>query len=160
MASEAPATPSAMAAATHAPAHHVYLVGSLLVTQPWIDLGEAAGSDRSGYLTIENRGGAPDRLTGASVDGAASVTVAAATPTDRDGVTIPPQSVVALEPGQAHLILHGMQGVTRDSPPLGGTLHFERAGALHVSFSTHRTDATSEDQTTPATEEKPVDLAH
>lgn len=144
-----------------APSHHVYLIGSLRVTQPWIDVTGAPGQDAPAYLVVQNRGEAPDRLTGASVMGAASTAVVSAAgpvASEAAAVVVPAGATVLLEPGQAHLIVHGLGGITTTSPPVDGTLRFERAGSLSLSFMTDRAAAMAEDGPLPS-EDKPVHLS-
>lgn len=139
--------------------HHVYLIGSLRITQPWIDVTGAPGGDAPAYLTVENRGEGSDRLVGISVVGAASATlVSAAGTVDGSSVPVPAGSTVTLKPGEAHLAVHGLTGVTTASQPLEATLRFERAGSLHLSFMTDRAAALSDDDTAP-TDDKPVHLS-
>lgn len=143
-----------------APSHHVYLIGSLRVTQPWIDVTGAPGQDAPAYLVVQNRGETPDRLTGASVAGAASTALVPAANAVASGaaVVVPAGATVLLEPGQAHLVVHGLGGITTTSPPVDGTLRFERAGSLSLSFMTDRAAAMAEDGLLPS-EDKPVHLS-
>lgn len=132
--------------------HHVYLIGSLRVTQPWIDVTGTPGGDASAYLVVQNRGAAPDRLTGASVVGATSASVLPAV------VMVPAGATVVLQPGQAHLVVHGLNGITTTSPPVDATLRFESAGSLHLSFMTDRAAALRNDEPVPS-EDRPVHLS-
>lgn len=141
--------------------HHVYLIGSLRINQAWIDVSGAAGGDAPAYLTVENRGEGPDRLVGASVTGAASAVIVPASgagASDGSGVPVPAGSTVTLKPGDAHLVVRGLSGVTAASTPLEATLRFERAGSLHLSFTTDRAAALRDDDSAPS-EEKPVHLS-
>ena len=148
------------AEAVMARSRHVYLIGSLRVSQAWIDVTGASGADAPAYLTIENRGEGFDRLVGVSFAGAATATIVATSGTAQDnasGVPVPAGTTVTLKPGEAHLVVHGLTGVTTASPPLEATLRFERAGPLHLSFTTDRAAATN-DGSTPS-EDKPVHLS-
>lgn len=141
--------------------HHVYLIGSLRVSQPWVDVTGAPGGDAPAYLTLENRGEGPDRLVGVSFAAAASaaiVVASGAVGSDGSMVPVPAGSTVTLKPGDAHLVVHGLTGVTTGSPSLEATLRFERAGTLHLSFMTDRAAAMSDDDSAPS-EDKPVHLS-
>lgn len=147
--------PPAMAGET-APSHHAYLIGSLRVTQPWIDVTGGPGPDVPAYLVVQNRGEVPDRLTGASIVGATAAVVVPAA--KAAAIVVPAGATVVLEPGQAHLVVHGLGGMTTMSPPVEGTLVFEKAGALHLSFMTDRAAALSHDGPVPP-DDKPVHLS-
>lgn len=139
--------------------HHVYLIGSLRISQPWIDVSGTPGGDAPAYLTVENRGEGPDRLIGVSVAGAASamlVSASGATTSDPGTLAIAAGSTVALKPGDVHLMVRGLTGVATASPTLEATLRFERAGSLHVSFMTDKAAAT--DDSAPSAD-KPVHLS-
>lgn len=139
--------------------HHVYLIGSLRITQPWIDVTGAPGGDAPAYLTVENRGEGPDRLVGASVAGAASAAIVPASGADDgSGVPVPARGTVMLKPGEAHLAVRGLSGVTAASPPLEATLRFERAGSLHLSFTTDQAAAMRDDDSAPS-DDRPVHLS-
>ena len=134
--------------------HHVYLVGDLRVRQPWIDVQDGSDTRADAYLVVENRGASPERLTGASTEAADHVIIVAANEAsggDREGVTIPPRSTVTLRPDDTHLQLDGLHADVRGKSKIDGVLAFERAGPLHIQFSTTHVDALDEDQTeTPA----------
>lgn len=132
--------------------HHVYLIGSLRVSQAWIDVTGGPGGDSPAYFVVQNRGEAPDRLMGARVAGAASASVLPA------AVVVPAGETVLLRPGQAHLVVRGLSGITSTSPPVEGTLLFEKSGALHLSFLTDQAAAVRDDGPPPS-EDKPVHLS-
>ncbi len=134
--------------------HHVFLVGMLRVTQPWIDVSQTAADDAPAYLIVENRSAIPDYLTGASLEGVAAVAIAG--DATSKGLVIPPNSKVLLQADAAHLVLHGIHGLTARSAPVPGTLRFERSGMLHLQFDTDRAQAMQDDQGAP---DRPVDLA-
>ena len=64
----------AMLAAAPAHADEVR-AGDLVITQAWSRATPGGAKVAGGYLTIENKGTAPDRLTGGSADVAAKVEV-------------------------------------------------------------------------------------
>lgn len=141
-----------------APVRHVYLIGTLRITQPYLDLPPGPDGPVLGHLTIENRGDAPDRLIGATADGGGSVALVTASEGPTDVVTVPANATLVLAPGADHLALSGLGGITAASAPVAAILHFERAGFLHVGFETDRAKVWVE-KPEPATADKPVDLA-
>jgi copper(I)-binding protein len=85
-------------------------VGDLVITQAWTRATPKGAKIGGGYLTIENKGTAPDRLVGGSADIASSVQVHEMSmddgvmkmrPLDK-GLAIEPGKVVKLAPGGYH----------------------------------------------------------
>src|SRR5436305_10777390 len=86
--------------------------GDLVITQAWSRATPSGAKIAGGYLTIENKGTAPDRLLGGSGDIAAKVEVHEMTmnngvmnmrPLDK-GLAIEPGKTVKLAPGGYHLM--------------------------------------------------------
>lgn len=103
-------------------------------TPPGVDIGAA-------YVTIENRGGADDRLVGATTP--AAEMVSAHETAEEDGVatmrtladaSVPAGGKLEMRPGGTHLMLMGLSAplVEGDSVPL--TLTFEHAGERTVQL--------------------------
>jgi copper(I)-binding protein len=129
--------------------HHVYLVGDLLVTEPWIEVDSQAPDEALAYFTITNRSGAPDRLLGATTEVADKIVVDAngAEPGLGDGsLVIPPGQTVLLKRDGVHFLLQGLHGDIHGQPFVPGTLTFERAGPLPVNFATSSSEATPPEQ--------------
>ena len=89
------------------------------------------------YLTLDNARGAEDRLVAAESPGGrvelhevvAQGEVLRMHPRP-EGFSVPARGRVELKPGGKHLMLYGV----RETPgPLSLTLHFEKAGAVHLS---------------------------
>src|SRR5262252_8105635 len=87
--------------------------GDLVISQAWSRATPGGAKIGGGYLTIENKGTAPDRLIGGSSDAAGKVEVHEMTmnngtmtmrPLDK-GLTIEPGKTVKLAPGGLHLML-------------------------------------------------------
>ncbi|MEU7470465.1 copper chaperone PCu(A)C [Streptomyces sp. NPDC044984] len=87
------------------------------------------GDDVPAYLWLHDKGGGSDRLVGTSSPMAASVDVvdSAGTPLP-DGVELPENDLVELEPGKDHLVLRDVRQVIRGGDATGITLRFEDAG--------------------------------
>jgi periplasmic copper chaperone A len=116
--------------------------GDLVISQPW-SRAPAGAKVASGYLTIENRGTAPDRLLGGTADVAAKVDVhemgsANGVMTMRslnDGLTLSPGATVKLAPGGYHLMLAGLMHPLKQGDNVSMTLKFEKAGNVAVTFN-------------------------
>src|ERR1700682_1497179 len=84
--------------------------GDLVITQAWSRATPGGAKVAGGYLTIENKGSAPDRLIGGSVDVAGRVEVHEMAVTNgvmtmrplERGLTIEPGKTVKLAPGGYH----------------------------------------------------------
>ncbi|MGA7803539.1 copper chaperone PCu(A)C [Bradyrhizobium sp.] len=116
--------------------------GDLVISQAWSRATPKGAKIGGGYLTIENKGSAPDRLIGCSSDMAGSVQVHEMTmingvmkmrPLD-NGLTIDPGRSVKLAPGGYHLMLMDLRGPLKQGDKLPVTLEFERAGKVQVSL--------------------------
>jgi copper(I)-binding protein len=117
-------------------------VGDLVITQAWSRATPAGAKVAGGYLTIENKGSAPDRLIGGSADVAAKVQVhematnngiMTMRPLDA-GLTIEPGKTVKLAPGGYHLMMLDLKSPLKRGDKLPVTLEFEKAGKVEVSF--------------------------
>src|SRR6266581_8429634 len=87
--------------------------GDLVITQAWSRATPGGARVAGGYLTIENRGSAPDRLIGGSADVSDKIQVHEMSmnngvmtmrPLDK-GLSIEPGKTVKLAPGGYHLML-------------------------------------------------------
>ena len=97
-------------------------------------------------LTITNQGAAADRLLGASSPIAARIDVHATRLLEGhrvmealpDGIAVPPQATLTLEPGARHLMLIGLRVplIQGDTFPL--TLRFQCAGDVGVTARVRR----------------------
>src|ERR1700726_410523 len=117
-------------------------VGDLVITQAWSRATPGGAKTGSGYLTIENKGSAPDRLIGGSADIADKVQVhemamnngvMTMRPLDK-GLTIDPGKTVKLAPGGYHLMLFDLKSPLKQGDKLPVTLEFERAGKVKLSL--------------------------
>lgn len=93
-----------------------------------------------GFLTLRNEGSGADRLLGASADFAAEVQVhEMAMEGDvmkmrplAEGLPLPPQQTVVLQPGGYHLMFLGLSKPLTQGETVQVTLRFEHAGTLRV----------------------------
>jgi periplasmic copper chaperone A len=116
--------------------------GDLVITQAWSRATPGGAKIAGGYLTIENKGSAPDRLIGGSADVADKVQVhematnnGVMTMRQLDqGLTIAPGKTVKLAPGGSHLMLLDLKGPLKQGDKVAVTLEFEKAGKVKLSL--------------------------
>jgi periplasmic copper chaperone A len=116
--------------------------GDLLISQAWSRATPNGAKTGGGYLTIENKGSAPDRLIGCSSDLAGSVQVHEMTVINgvmkmrplENGLTIDPGKSVKLAPGGYHLMLMDLKRPLKQGDKLPLMLEFEKAGKVQVSL--------------------------
>jgi hypothetical protein len=116
--------------------------GDLTITQAWSRATPKGAKTGGGYLTIENKGSAPDRLIGGSADVAGKVEVhematnngvMTMRPLDQ-GLTIDPGKTVKLTPGGYHLMLFDLKSPLKQGDKVPVSLEFEKAGKVKVSL--------------------------
>jgi len=116
--------------------------GDLVITQAWSRATPGGAKIAGGFLTIENKGTAPDKLVSVSADiaGKAEVHemamdngVMKMRPLDK-GLVIEPGKTVKLAPGGYHLMLQDLKGPFKEGEKVPVTLEFEKAGKVAVSL--------------------------
>jgi len=116
--------------------------GDLVITQAWSRATPGGAKIAGGYLTIQNKGSAADRLIGGSADVADKVQVheMATTngvmtmrPLDK-GLPIEPGKTVRLAPGGHHLMLLDLKSPLKQGDKVPVTLEFEKAGKVKLTF--------------------------
>ena len=116
--------------------------GDLVITQAWSRATPGGAKVAGGYLTIQNKGSAADRLIGGSADVADKVQVheMATTngvmtmrPLDK-GLSIEPGKTVKLAPGGYHLMLLDLKSPLKQGDKVPVTLEFEKAGKVKLTF--------------------------
>jgi copper(I)-binding protein len=116
--------------------------GDLVITQAWSRATPGGAKVAGGYLTIENKGSAADRLIGGAVDVAARVEVHEMSMKDGvmimrqldKGLAIEPGKTVKLAPGGYHLMLMDLRSPLKQGDKLPVTLEFEKAGKVKLSL--------------------------
>jgi periplasmic copper chaperone A len=116
--------------------------GDLVITQAWSRATPGGAKIGSGYLTIENKGSAPDRLIGGSADVADKVQIHEMATTNGvmtmrpldNGLTIEPGKTVKLAPGGYHLMLFDLKNPLKQGDKVPVTLEFEKAGKVKLSL--------------------------
>jgi len=116
--------------------------GDIVITQAWSRATPNGAKIAGGYLTIENKGTAPDRLVGGIGDIAGKVEVhemamnngvMTMRPLDK-GLAIEPGKTVKLAPGGYHLMLMDLKGPFKQGDKVPLTLEFEKAGKVTLSL--------------------------
>ena len=116
--------------------------GDLVITQAWSRATPGGAKIAGGFLTIENKGAAPDRLTAVSGDVAGKVEihemamnngVMTMRPLDK-GLPIEPGKTVKLAPGGLHLMLMDLKNPLKQGDKVPLTLEFEKAGKVALSL--------------------------
>ena len=117
-------------------------VGGLVIRHPWARATPGGAQVAGGYVTILNRGGDADTLTGGSFEASARFELHVMA--TRNGVmtmrptgplTIPPGGSLTLSPSGAHVMLGGLRHGLKEGDTVAGTLTFEHAGTVPVRFT-------------------------
>jgi copper(I)-binding protein len=116
--------------------------GDLVITQGWSRATPGGAKIGGGYLTIENKGNAPDKLIGASADFAGKVELHEMATNNgvmkmrpvEGGLTIDPGKTVKLAPGGYHLMMMDLKNPLKQGEKLPITLQFEKAGKVTVTL--------------------------
>jgi copper(I)-binding protein len=116
--------------------------GDLVISQAWSRATPGGARVGGGYLTIENKGTAPDRLVGVSSDAAGKVVVHEMAMSNgvmtmrplEKGLAIEPGKTVKLAPGGYHLMLMDLKAPLKQGEKLPITLDFEKAGKVQVTL--------------------------
>jgi copper(I)-binding protein len=132
----------AFIAASASASAHDYTVGSLRIDHPWSRATPKGASVAAGYLVIENKGSASDRLVGGSsaiadrfeihemkMDGG----VMKMRPLAR-GLEVAPGKSVTIAPGGYHLMFINLKQPPVEGKRFKATLVFEKAGAVEIEF--------------------------
>ena len=120
--------------------------GPIAIGHPWTRPTSGTTAPGVGYMVLDNRGPADDRLLSAVSPVAVTVTmhrtevrdgIARMLPQEA-GIAIPAHGSVSLEPGGYHLMLGGLKAPLALSQTVPLTLTFERAGAVTVELRVER----------------------
>ncbi len=116
--------------------------GDIVVTQGWSRATPGGAKIAGGYLTIENKGTAADRLIGAAVEVAGKVEVHEMSMNNGvmtmraldKGLAIEPGKTVKFAPGGYHLMMMDLKGPLKQGDKVPVTLEFEKAGKVKLAF--------------------------
>ena len=118
-----------------------FKAGDIVIEKPWARATPKGAEVGGAYMTIENKGATPDRLTGGSADFA---TVEIHEMKSENGVmemrevagelNIPAHGSVGLSPGGYHIMLTHLAHPLTKGDTIKATLNFEHAGPVAVEF--------------------------
>ena len=118
-----------------------FKAGDIVIEKPWARATPKGAEVGSGYLTIQNRGATPDRLTGGRADFArvevhqmSSENGVSKMRELKDGLAIPAHGSVGLSPGSYHLMFTHLAHPLTKGETVKATLNFEHAGPVEVEF--------------------------
>ena len=119
-----------------------FKAGDIVVEKPWARATPKGAEVGGAYVTIQNKGATPDRLTGGSAD-FATVEVHETTKENgvskmrelKDGLTIPAHGSVAFSPGGYHIMFTHLTHPLTKGESVKATLNFEHAGPVEVEFN-------------------------
>jgi periplasmic copper chaperone A len=114
---------------------------TITVDQPWARATAAGAQTGAVYLTLDNKGSTPDRLTGASSDVANKLQIHEMKVENgvmqmrelAGGLSIPAGGSVVLKPGSYHVMLIGLKKPLTAGEKFPLTLTFEKAGTISVT---------------------------
>jgi periplasmic copper chaperone A len=133
---------------------HDYRAGDIEIGHPWTRATPPSARVGGGYLTLNNEGGSPDRLVGASSPVAGRVEIHSMDMTDGvmrmrrlpDGIAIPAGGTVELAPGGLHLMLVDLAAPIEENGRVPLTLQFEHAGPVEIELTAGPVGATTPDK--------------
>jgi copper(I)-binding protein len=116
--------------------------GEISVEQPWSRATPGGATVGAGYLTVTNGSATPDRLLSATTEVAGRTEIHEMSMNNGmmqmrplpDGIEVPANGSIALEPGASHLMLLDLKQPLKEGDRFSGTLTFEKAGPLDVTF--------------------------
>jgi copper(I)-binding protein len=119
---------------------HDYTQGDILIIKPWSRPLPAVSPNGAAYMTLVNKGNAPDRLLSVSTPAAKRAEIHAHTMEGGmmrmrplDHIDIVPGDPSVLQPGGMHVMLMGLKEPLVEGKSFPLTLNFERAGAVEVT---------------------------
>ena len=139
-----------LAAAPSARAEDVK-AGDLVISQAWSRATPGGAKIGGGYLTIENKGSAPDRLVGGSSDAAGKIEVHEMAMNNgvmtmrpvAGGIAVAPGKDVTLSPNGLHIMFFDLKAPLKQGDKVPVTLTFEKAGKVDVEFDVQPAGATA-----------------
>ena len=119
--------------------------GQISIEKPWARATAPGAKVGGGYMTIRNKGAAPDRLVGASSPAAARVELhvhlregEVMKMREVSGYDVPANGAFELKPGGAHLMFREIKRPFREGEKVQVMLRFEKAGEVSAEFHVGR----------------------
>jgi len=149
---------AAICLAPQARAAEAVMAGTLRIETPWMRATPGGAKVAGGYVRVTNTGAQADRLTGAAVAIAGRGAIHSMTMAGNvmkmapvpEGLPIAPGQTLELKPGGLHLMFEDLKAAPKVGEPVSGTLTFERAGIVPVTFTVAPIGATSPNAAAPA----------
>jgi copper(I)-binding protein len=144
---------------TAVPAHEE-VFGKLTIGHPWVRAAEAGAAGTYGcIIEIKNDGDVPERLLGATLDGAGQGTIYEIVEKDgkftsrklEGGLAIEPHGRIELTPGTYQIRFGKVGTVLEEGGMVEGTLVFEKAGSASVHFMVEVDDTAPKEEGAPKT---------
>jgi copper(I)-binding protein/uncharacterized protein YcnI len=139
----APVLQLTAAATSAAPPPTQYMVGNIMIMQPWSPATPNGATTAAAYMMVMNHASTPDTLLGGTSP-AGKLEVHQMTMTNgvmsmrpvAGGLTIPGGGVVTLDPqGQYHLMLTGLKTPLTEGTRVPATLNFSKTGPVQIEFT-------------------------
>lgn len=119
-----------------------YDLGAIHISQPWSRATPKGASSGAAYMTITNKGTAPDRVSCVSSDASAECQIHSMTMENgvmkmrpvEGGLEIKPGETVTLKPGGFHVMLVNLKNPLEQGKSVELTLKFEKAGTIKVDY--------------------------
>jgi copper(I)-binding protein len=126
-------------------------VGSIQIGNPWTRATPKGADVAGAYMTLSNKGAAPDRLIGGTSPVAGRFEVHRMTVEDGvmkmrpvdGGLEVKPGETVELKPGSFHIMLMGLKQPLEKGQKVKGTLVFEKAGKVEIEYAVEALGASS-----------------
>ena len=118
-----------------------FKAGDIVIEKPWARATPKGAEVAGAYMTIQNKGATPDRLTGGSAD-FASVEIHETKSENgvmemrevAGGLNIPAHGSVGFAPGGYHVMFTHLAHPLTKGDTVKATLNFEHAGPIEVEF--------------------------
>ena len=119
-----------------------YDVGSIHISQPWSRATPKGAAAGAGYMTLTNKGAAPERVSCVSDDASAQCQIHSMTMDGgvmkmrplEGGLEIKPGESVTLKPGAYHMMFLALKHPLEQGGTVKATLKFDHAGTIDVEF--------------------------
>jgi periplasmic copper chaperone A len=119
-----------------------YRIGSIEIVEPWSRATPLTAPSAGGFLTLTNKGDAPDRLVAIESPAAKQAelhqmkmdgTIMRMRELE-NGIVLAPGQTVELKPGGYHVMFIGLKAPFVKDQKVAATLVFEKAGRIDVEF--------------------------
>jgi hypothetical protein len=143
-------------------AAHEQVVGKLKIGHPWVrEAAEGAPGTYSGIIEIHNDGDEPDRLLGATIEGAGAGVLYKITETNghftsqpvEDGLVIPAHGSVEVSPTTYQLKFGKITKALEADTEVDGTLVFEKLRSVPIEFTVEQDDTAPKEDAAPGVDE-------